>query len=270
MKINFLPQINFTSKRETTRKADDILRKAKSNFPIMSPTYIDGFYLSRKDDSMHFNRASKISNNIEDKIDANREAASKDLSNIRFVSESPFLSHTIGVVKRVKKSKVGNCGENCRIGIAAFAANDVFAHPVSFKINSRFFDKKTSDTIVYTSCIQDHSFFACDMDEDGKMETIVDPWLGFADSLEGAQERLKSALDDSELPEAIPILNSVIYDNYDKLYNCLGELRKNVGLEHTFSIVPNEKFQYDKDTYKKFGDYVKYKYPELILDKDKK
>ena len=46
MKITFTP--SFKAKNQNIRKADDIQRTARNNFPFISPSYCDAFYKTRK------------------------------------------------------------------------------------------------------------------------------------------------------------------------------------------------------------------------------
>ena len=205
MKINPI-QLNkfqtFGAKNKKIRDADDIMRISINEFPRLSSTYIDTFYLSTKNEqkSPLHHLAKHISNKLCSKINAQREIIKK-----RTDVNSAVMSYAL-TAAGVEKNKAANCEEAAICALAALTANGMYnSRRMFLYLQTDYIDKKTGECVYSGQSPLDHSFVITTMSDlklgEAKEKDIivVDPWLGFTDSLSNAKARFKQIYDASDM-----------------------------------------------------------------------
>ncbi len=205
MKINLI-QLNkfqtFGAKNKKIRDADDIMRISVNEFPRLSSTYIDTFYLSTQNEqkSPLHHLAKYISNKVHSKIMAQREVIKKRTS-----ANSAVMPYAL-TLAGVEKNKTGNCEEAAICALAALTANGIYnSRRMLLYLQTDFIDKKSGECVYSGQSPLDHSFVITTM-SDLKLDeakdkdiVVVDPWLGFTDSLSNAKARFKQIYDVTNL-----------------------------------------------------------------------
>lgn len=188
--------ISFASRKKEIREADAVERKTKLTFPAISATYIDGFYYSAKPNSKNRFRTEYISDKIQTKIEETREIAKNPDFYIPDTSEIEKSTLYAINLNRLKQLKMGNCKENAMAAVAVLAANGYYnSKRVELNYRMDLTDRITGKK--YTKFYPlDHSFAVTDMIKEnslnnGERNIVIDPWLGFAESKEGAIGRFK-------------------------------------------------------------------------------
>ena len=201
MKISFNP--SFKSRNQSIRKADDIQRTARNNFPFTSPTYCDAFYKTSKNWTPE----------IKDKYERVITRADKKLSAIRDLSaEAAFEGITFDernlnapifqTLRGIKLLKVANCHECAALTIAALTANGIYdVNRVNLEAEFQYVNKKTGKVEYTAKEPIDHTTVIAKMGKEKKDEVVVDTWLGFADSASGAKGKFKQILWESDIRE---------------------------------------------------------------------
>ena len=186
---------NFTAKKKEIRRADDIQRAARKEFPMLSSTYVAEKYGVYDKNSKYNSLCQRGMRTLSRKIRATRD----DLYNLHnntayripwMVRNSDVLTSTLDVFK---KHKVGNCSESGQLALAALYANGYYnskivdLHYVAQAVN------EDGDVLcsVHPRRGLDHVFVVTDMNEDEERDIVVDPWFGFADSFSGACDKFK-------------------------------------------------------------------------------
>ena len=98
------------------------------------------------------------------------------------------------------------------------------------------------------------------MNKGGEQNIIVDSWLGFADSKEGAISRYKKIKDDSTINKAIQLIATEIYSEYSVP---IEEILEDFDVQGKFVLKKND-FIKEKDK-NNIGNYIQEKYPKLVL-----
>ncbi len=205
MKINLI-QLNkfqtFGAKNKKIRDADDIMRISLNEFPRLSSTYIDTFYLSTQNEkkSPLHHLAKYISNKVHSKIMAQREVIKKRTS-----ANSAVMPYAL-TLAGVEKNKTGNCEEAAICALTALTANGIYnSRRMLLYLQTDFIDKKSGECVYSGQSPLDHSFVITTM-SDLKLDeakdkdiVVVDPWLGFTDSLSNAKARFKQIYDVTNL-----------------------------------------------------------------------
>ena len=215
MKINSI-QLNkfqtFGAKNKKIRDADDIMRISVNSFPRLSSTYMDTFYLSTQNEqkSPLHHLAKYISNKVNSEIMLQREVIKK------ITNENSAVIPYALTLAVVKKNKLGNCGEAAICALAALAANGIYnSKRMLLYLQTDFIDKKSGECVYSGKSPLDHSFVITTMSDlkldDAKEKDIivVDPWLGFTDSLSNAKARFKQVYNASDLGFINEYQNSV-------------------------------------------------------------
>ena len=197
MKITFnnYKNITYSSRNKKIRTADDILRHSKKNFPMVSSTYIDTFY---KESTPEKNTLSQnVCKRFSKKIEQTRDIY---LSHIPHRYMSDLKSHDTEVangvlLKAVSQSKMGNCYESAVASLACLAANGFTdSKKVHLYLTTECHDKETNEKVFRNMTDLDHVFVISSMGKKSnklKDLVVVDPWLGFTDSVSGANARFK-------------------------------------------------------------------------------
>ena len=211
MKIIPVNNINFTARKPEIRKADDLQRKSRREFPMLSSSYVNDFYLSTGKYRRITKKKNQLFNHLCDCVTNNTRAyTDKKVTRDNYI---PCVTR----LKALKKYKTGNCMEAAYATAATLFANGYKNTDIaSLMYKAEFYNKRTK-ALVHTSSVSlDHSFVITDMNKkDGKQDIVIDSWLGFADSIEGAIARYKKIKDDSTINKAIQLIASEIYAEFD-------------------------------------------------------
>lgn len=271
MKITFNP--SFSSRKPNIRKADDIQRKIKKTFPGFSPSYMRNFYILNgiNTNSEREKRANELSRKYLYLLLTNREKQS-----ISTASCSPEVNENLFFIKKVvnavKKKKIANCHELSLVTLAALAANGYTdVKRVFLKLNAVCVNKKTKKIEFSQVYDLDHVVTLTALNKKNPKDSdliVVDPWMGFADSISGAQERYTSLIDFDESkadfaqfysPKGVTDINE-----QQKYLDELGfDVQYNIMFVEENSFPDNPKFS--KKELKTLASYMQKKYPDLCL-----
>lgn len=206
MKVSFNnnPAFSFKARNRNIRQADDIMRKARNTFPLISPTYIDEFYSvvnNKKNDNRE--KAEEISSNLYSKLVViRRMAKNPDGYNVPFSDIEKETPYAV-LLNGIDLLKIGNCEECAVASLAALAANGIYdAKRVNLYLETKYINKQTGETEYRALNNLDHSFVVTSMGKKSDKEkdlVVVDTWLGFADSVSGAKARFKQIYDDGTM-----------------------------------------------------------------------
>ena len=268
MKISFTQnytQQTFCAKKKEIKKADDIQRKAVKSFPMFSPAYLNEFYiLNGKGMDPKQVRTRQIAQRLVYKINAGRDYDDYD-SKYSFAlgrKETPFI-HTL---ERIKKEKIGNCHEASIVAMAALAANGFTdAHRASVKLKGEYVDKKTNKVVFSKIYDVDHTFAMTAMNKENPTNNdyiILDPWMGFADSISSAKQRYAQITNPNKHREDFN--NAFALFRVDHFQET-GELLDKSNLDLRFRITFEKEKDYTKEDIKALGRYARMMYPHLCL-----
>ena len=262
MKISFNP--SFKSRNQSIKKADDIQRTARNNFPYTSPTYCDAFYKTSK----------KWSSEIKDKYERVITRADKKLSAIRDLSaESAFEGVTFDernlnapifqTLRGIKLLKVANCHECAALSIAALTANGIYdVKRVNLQAEFQYVNKETGEIEYKATEPIDHTTVIAKIGEGKKDEVVVDTWLGFADDVSGAKGKFKQILWDSDIREKARLHRSLFRVEKIQKDGILIDPDKDYTLHTKINFKEAEKTS--QEDMRLIGYYTKCCYPELI------
>ena len=253
--MNISNDISFKARKTEIRKADDIQRKTKAEFPMLSSTYVDSFYKT----------TGKYGRITQDRINLYLHLKKK-IFNLRDNTRESFsVDKYIPYVKKlgkVKEEHVGNCMESASAAVAALIANGYTnTSRCSLVLNADFINKKSGEVEYSGTTSLDHSFALTDMNTGKGKNIVVDPWLGFTDSKEGAIARYKQMKTDRDIRSAIYDVanqyfvgkNEMPFDEIEHDYY----IKTRIGFEECYDVR-------DKDI-QNLSDYTKEHYPNLIL-----
>ena len=262
----FLNSLNFGAKSKEVRKADDIMRAATAEFPMMSYTRADSFYSSCKNQlSENHRRASMINQYLRSNIRAMRRSVKAETSSagmarmLDMTADAPII-YTLDALKR---KKIGNCSEAAEAALASLYANCYY--------NSRLaapcyvvsvIDKETGRTLTGATSEIDHVFVVSDMGKNKERNIIIDPWFGFADYKTKANERYLGLVSALEKEDTIIRAESKLLDKLRK--KGIDYDRKNYIFKEKIFI--DEKQDKEDKTLKKLASCkIREKYPNLML-----
>ena len=179
MNINFTrhnkySDISFRAHKKDVRDADDIMRRAKNEFPLTSSTKMDTFWDTKKNVSP---KQQKTINGLQNRICALRRSSEKKQEMLRYLS-NPYMPY----LEEMKQKKIGNCYESAVSAIAGLRANGYPADLAYLFIEHSFVDKKTKKVVFSKEFDYDHVFTVTDMgkkDLKTEKKIILDPWLGY-------------------------------------------------------------------------------------------
>ena len=205
---NIIFHPKFKSRKKEIRKADDIQRRMLQTFPMLSPSYMDEFYFSTKIDKDGV-PVNKHARHIFKKADCK-------LTAVRTISKNPEkygikrskveqnIPYT-QLLDGIRLMKVGNCEEKAIAALAALCANGEYnAERVCLGLKTEYINKNTGETEYQAIDSLDHSFVVAVLEDSEKKDKIVmDPWLGFTDSISGAKARFKQIYDDNALHDIL-------------------------------------------------------------------
>lgn len=262
-------KINFGSKNKYIREADDIARKAKQTFPILSATYADEFYLSLAPDNIStrsWNARNKVLK-LHNKIGVMRYNVNTKKYTSTQDDKEEFTPYK-NILEGIKSYKVGNCSESAIAALTALCANGFTeSQRVELFLHSQYINKKNGKAEFDTLSPLDHSFVITTMnrkklsDANAKDIIIVDPWLGFADSYSGGLARFKKIFTQARLEE----ITENNKENFNKMYT--GKNGKAINfddyeLKQSFTMKASD----FKTPYQlcRFGKYAGGAYKELV------
>jgi len=268
IKTNYIPA--FSAKNENIRKADDIQRRARLTFPLLSPSYMDTFYsvtrLDSKDNPVNL-KARKLFKKLDLKLSAIRDF-SKNPEKYGFgrgnFPESPLSLRLNGM----EFLKAGNCEECAIAALAALTANGYYdSQRVVLALETAFQDKETGNIVYEAINSLDHTFVVTTMGKKHPKEKdkiVVDPWLGFADSVSGAKARFKQIYNDDDYDKIKSYTRSMF--NFE-----MAKLGKMINLDD-YKMLTRLIFypvnEYSEDDMKNIGFYSRIMYSNLILPKN--
>lgn len=200
MKISFNP--SFKSKNQNIRKADDIQRTARNNFPFTSPSYFDAFYKTSKNWTPEIkDKYENVVTRADRKISAIRELSSDGAFEGITLDEKNLNAPIFQTLRGIKLLKAANCHECAALSIAALTANGIYdVKRVNLEAKFQYINKKTGEVEYKATEPIDHTTVVAKIGKE-KEEVIVDTWLGFADSPSGAKGKFKQILWNSDIRE---------------------------------------------------------------------
>lgn len=235
--LNLTKTINFTARNKNIKKADDMQRRMVQTFPMLSPSYMDTFYstvkMTKHDEPVN-PEARRIFKKADKKLTAVREIAKEPekygIKQSKLEQSIPYTQLLDGI----KLMKVGNCEEKAIAMLAALCANGYYnSERVCLYLETRYINKETGKTEYKALDSLDHSFVITELENDNKKNKIViDPWLGFTDSISGAKAKYKQIYDETSIKNIISYHRSMFrlrtYENTGKLIKPEDyELRRN-------------------------------------------
>ncbi len=256
----------FGAKNKNIRKADDIQRASKQAFPMLSPSYVDEFYLStkmKKNDAEN-PTARKYFKKLDRKLTALRTVAKNLQYPVASMTHPPYENILTGV----KLMKVGNCEECADAVLATLFANGYYnSDKMYLYCETEYINKQTGKSEYKDADPLDHAFVITSLDKDNPKEKdkiIIDSWLGFADSTSAAKGKYKQVFGDTQLRELASKHRSLFrlnkymetgtFINYDDY-----EMRQH------FVFKPVDKLKQEEKEY--LGFYSRVMYDNTILPK---
>lgn len=202
-------RINFCSRNENTKKADDILRQTKRTFPLMSHSYVETFYKSYSNENTK-NRAKEIRNKLYLTL---RDSRKRVYEKIKAFKRKEGLKLQIPYkadIDEINKTRVGNCQENAIAALAMLCMNGYYNSDLVELVCITDVTNKKDSSISYRHVSEfDHVFALTDMNT-GKKNIVVDPWLGFSATSDEAMGKFKCVFDERDFLSA--------------KYNAMGEI----------------------------------------------
>lgn len=181
-------KISF-GKNPYIKKGEEIQRHARKCFPAFSPTYADAFYHSKTKDSPLLEK--KI-------IEVNTARTCVNLMAINGLSETSIGTDSPIVLSlnTLEARKKGNCEEFSIATLATLLANGYTDSERKYLcMRTEFINKETGQTEYYEVDSLDHALVVSSLGKNTKDEKdlyVIDSWLGFADTVQGAKSRYKN------------------------------------------------------------------------------
>lgn len=162
MQLSVSDNVNFKSRNETIRFANDIVRKVKQNYPIISPTYVDCYDNMDSFFPLHMRLHNKCGDMRKETLNNFNNAKTPEEKILSFITP-------------IRKYCIGNCGE---FGLLSC---------LTAKINGL---KNCYPAILKNEYLSnfDHAVLYVE----NKKPYIIDSWLGFADYVPNAKIRYKN------------------------------------------------------------------------------
>lgn len=259
--INYISP-NFNARKPEIKKADDIQRIARREFPTLSSTYVDMFYCCTKKpnkDLYKQYKAEKFENIINEKITDSRNRA--DRNERIFGLSIPYTN----VLNYVKRDKAGNCAECSASVIAALAANGIYdSQMTNIGFSIEFINKNTKETEYKATEPIDHSMVLTALNKTNPKKKdiiVIDSWLGFTDSISGAKNRYKKVFTDKFMESEIKYHRSLFRINqYEKSQKFINYDDYDIRTRIYFYKAPDK---YNTEDLKDLGTFCRIKYPML-------
>ena len=259
--LNFNSPVYFASKSKEVKEADYIKRKAKLACPLMSDTYVKDFYgVYSNVKGKNYFRANGIQTDLCYEIHENRDEIDDEV----YEEDCETLTKALNIwIRELKKTRIGDCYENALSGFAALLANGYYnSSLVTLLYGVEIVDKKSGEVLFERERDLDHCFVITDMKKglnpDNEKKFVVDPWLSFADSKEGAKGKFKALYGEDYLKD-IKKKTLKFYKDYGPDINKDDiEVRGKFIFEPCDSPVP-------EDGIKKSGRLLRKEFPELVI-----
>lgn len=212
MKISVINNTqNFGSRNKNIRIADDIHRRARLTFPVLSATYVDEFYGVTKDKNNK--KAQKLFSRLDNKVGALREVTDNPtkygITPDELKREAPYSR----LLNGIDFLKVANCKECAVVALAGLLANGYYnSSRVNLGLEVKFINPKTKEEEYNKITSLDHSFVITTLDKKSdkqKDKIVVDNWLNFTDSVSGAIERFKKIYNEDYIKDIIAFNRSM-------------------------------------------------------------
>ena len=264
--MRILPANNNFSfgKNKYIKKGDDIQRRVKSQIPAFSPLYASVYYktANNKDNLKQYNRSNYYLMRKQDELRENRDEI-RDL-----ISTGIITDYYNATMQRMASSKLANCEEQSIATVAALAMNGFKdARREMLYIKSEFINKETGEIEYVAKSSLDHTFVTSALGKEIKSDDerfVLDSWLGFCDTTEGAKQRFK------ELSEKRDLYSFRIQDHFiDFKYRKFGQERESVNPDNYEQKVEIYFEPYDfepKRVAEKIAEFSEISFPSLRIN----
>ena len=162
---------------------DDIVRKTKHEFPALSPSYSDDYWLC-----LRTPRHSNLGRNLN--IFTDKLSIPLYECRIRYGFRQEVLKDVLAELKTIKEYGVANCAEFAELVEAMLLANNYTNSKLAnVMLQLNIYDKLTGDKIYKYTCPYDHIIVLTSLDdeENSKEEIVLDGWIGKAMSISEAK-----------------------------------------------------------------------------------
>jgi len=177
MEINFNPSLNFTSRSQTIRKADDFARKIKSLYPMVSNSKMETL------SCVDFNSPPILK--LQMRITQLRKAMEYG-----FKESTEMVDKLRRLIEPIATCAVGNCAESAILASIAAKVNGIKNCHIA-----GLYDNNLKNIDHAVLLVKD------------KKPYIIDSWIGFADYLPEATNRYKGEfkymIDGGKVPDKI-------------------------------------------------------------------
>lgn len=194
MKITASSQ-NFTSRNQYVRKADDIVRKVRQEFPMFSPSYAASNWDILKNSKLEFRELLKFGDIYGTKMKKIRQVGCLSPQN-------PCFSD---IFQKAINEKVGNCREYSSLTLGALFANGYNnAVKIIPSLNIKVYDASNNEIFShFIDC--DHVAVMTKMSQAKNVSDVVvlDSWLGKAMSFHEARIEYETLFKEQEISNAI-------------------------------------------------------------------
>ncbi len=252
--LNFM-QPNFTARKEIIRRADDLVRHSRKNFPVLSNSYMDMFYNIRNYAflSDKSKKADRLYNKVSERVGKVREHSD-------VYSENRSDGEYKALLGCIKDLKAGNCEECSDTLTATLAANGYYhSYKYDLALDVSIINKETGEVESSSRNQLDHTFVVTTLDKypaSEKNRVVADSWLGFADSISGAKEKYKKIYSDR--------IKEIILEKFLTLNNKETINPSDYEVRTKMVFCPSLRDAYD--SIEEMGDYCKRKYKELVFN----
>lgn len=258
MQITFNPTVKYTpafsAKSKEIRKADDIQRKTRTEFPFFSPHYAKVYF------------PTTVSNRIGKKISYDKTKKLDCMRKERYEFETSLPEEVRKVIKDTVREKIANCGEAALITMSTLLANGYTdTHRCAVILSNEVVDKKTGDLYFLENYDLDHACVVSTMAKAGEKKPyiVLDSWHGFADSLSSSRARYLQLTKKEELDEYKDATIAAFEEKKKKKFDFEKyEVRQKIN----FEILDSTTEQDDKS----IKNIFKKQYKQLIFDESQK
>lgn len=264
MKISSLNNYYSFGRNKYIQKGDDIQRKTKNELYAFSPLYASIYYKSanNKEDIVNFNRSNSIILKKLREVQMYRD----NVHNI--IENNPERNYFNLVLNTLSCSKVGNCEELSVAALSALLLNGfVDAERRILCVKSEFVNKETGEVEYVVKDSLDHVFVVSALGKEVKSDDekfVIDPWLGFCDTVSGAKLRFKDLSEKREMYS--DLLNEHLF-SYRYFKADTGDIPGKDEYEQKVSLYFNP---YDTDLKKSVGEITEFTsncFPNLKISK---
>lgn len=177
----------FGAKNPDTRKADDVMRASKLEFPAFSPNYAYYYYKCAQPESKNYKKSIDILSRL-----------SHEVRNVVRGENKKDIDKPKVLLDNVKHYKLAHCYEKT-LGLMAYMKKEGYkgAMPVALGLTFEAVDKTTGETVFESEEPMDHVVLLTNMGNKDRYYiddlVVIDPWLDFAGSVSEARARYAGA-----------------------------------------------------------------------------